>query len=225
MKKILIVFLIVIVIALSSYLGIKSAFLNAYKKTMLDNNTYWEKIKESLDTNTPININANACLDCYEWANLKFNNDFANVSTESLRENGHETTLIFKDNLSIERNIPLPFSTLTKEFQDIISKEKLITEIEIYKYIANNYNKDLNFFSSIKELKEASVINSNAKTVENSLLDIKELTGEYEGYLGTMNNNIKYVVLTVDEVSYSFTFYNNYTENQIIEFISSVVIE
>lgn len=225
MKKILIVFLIAIALVLLSYLGIKNAFFGAYENTILESDTYWKNVKDSLDNNEAITITRNTCTNCYEWANLKFEDNFSGLPTEEASENGKKTSLVFKDNLSIEIGTTSIFSSLSEELQEILKSKDITTDIEVLKYIADNYNKDLGFFTSIKELKESSEINKNAKVLENSLVDIKELNGEYNGYLVTMSNNIKYAVLTVNNVTYSFTFYQNNSDEQIISFIGSIVIE
>ena len=92
-------------------------------------------------------------------------------------------------------------------------------------FIVNNYNKDLNVFSSINNFEKSREINIQTKLWMNSAENITRIEGDYEGYIISMNNDVTYAVITHDADNYVFTFYNNYPISEITSFLSTIVFE
>ena len=91
------------------------------------------------------------------------------------------------------------------------------------KYIVNNYNKNLNIFSSIKNFEKSRAINIQAAIWMNSAESITKIVGDYEGYIISMNNDVTYAVITHAADNYVFTFYNNYPFVELTDFLSTIV--
>lgn len=227
MKKTIIV-IIILGVLLLTYLGIKGAFLYNYNSTLIKETSYLKTFKESLDNNETISIthtNLNSDELYYNFENISFRNDYLQNTTEIIVDENKSKIINFKDDenilLSVRRSDSI--FELTPEFKEILEEENISNDIEIMKYITNNYNKNLNIFSSINSFKKSATINTQAAIWMNSAESITRINGDYTGYIIKMNNDVTYAVIMSNNTNYIFTFYNNYPFAELTNFLSTIV--
>lgn len=143
----------------------------------------------------------------YDNEDIKFRNDFVTGIVEIIG-NGNETkTMNFKNDNDIL----------------LADAENISEDIEIIKFIVNNYNKNLNIFSNIKNFQKSRTINIQTKVWMSSAESITRINGDYTGYIIKMNNDVTYAVIMSNNTNYIFTFYNNYPFAGLTNFLSTIV--
>ena len=230
MKKGLIITAIVLVVLVLIYFGVKGVFLYNYNSTLIEDDTNLVIFKESLAKDEVVSIShteLNSEEIYYDYENIRFRNDFSNSTTEIIGNEDEEKIVNFKndnDVLLTVQKTPSVFE-LTTKFEEILDEENISNDIEIMEFIVNNYNKDLNVFSSINNFEKSREINIQTKLWMNSAENITRIEGDYEGYIISMNNDVTYAVITHNADNYVFTFYNNYPISEITSFLSTIVFE
>ena len=228
MKKGLKIAIIVLGILILFYFGIKGVFLYNYNNTLIADDTYLVMFRESLAKNETISIShtdLNSEEVYYDYEDIKFRNDFVTETVEIIGNEDETKTINFKndnDTLLTVQKVSDVFD-LTAEFKEILNAENISGDIEVIKFITNNYNKDLNIFSSIKDFEQSRTINIQTKMWLNSAESITQIDGDYTGYIVSMNNGVTYAVITHAADNYVFTFYNNYPFAELTNFLSTIV--
>ena len=228
MKKGLKIAIIVLGILILFYFGIKGVFLYNYNNTLIADDTYLVMFRESLAKNETISIShtdLNSEEVYYDYEDIKFRNDFVTGTVEIIGNEDETKTINFKndnDTLLTVQKVSDVFD-LTAEFKEILNAENISGDIEVIKFITNNYNKDLNIFSSIKDFEQSRTINIQTKMWLNSAESITQIDGDYTGYIVSMNNGVTYAVIAHDNANYVFTFYNNYPFAELTNFLSTIV--
>ena len=161
----------------------------------------------------------------YDYEDIKFRNDFVTGTVEIIGNEDETKTINFKndnDTLLTVQKVSNVFN-FTAEFKEILDDENISEDIEIMKFIVNNYNKNLNIFSSIKNFQKSRTINIQAKVWMSSAESITRINGDYTGYIIKMNNDVTYAVIMSNNTNYIFTFYNNYPFIELTNFLSAIV--
>jgi hypothetical protein len=111
--------------------------------------------------------------------------------------------------------------------KELLKKYNLKNDYDIYKYIINHYNDNVNIFSSRDRIKLNSLIKTYANVaVPNS--EINLIKGDVKGYMYTVNDGVIYEVHLINkETNYVFSFYNGkgskyFTFEKVKEFISNI---
>lgn len=228
MKKGIIITAIILMILILVYFGIKGVFLYNYNNTLIEDDTHLIMLKESLTKDETVSIShtgINSEEIYYDYENIRFRNDYFNSTTEIVGNEGETKVVNFKndnDILLTVQKVPSVF-IFTTEFKEILDKENISDDIEIMKFIVNNYNRNLNIFSSVKNFEKSRAINVQAKVWMNSAESITRIVGDYTGYIVNMNNDVTYAVITNNDTNYVFTFYNNYPFAEMTDFLSTIV--
>lgn len=228
MKKGLIITAIVLVVLILIYFGVKGVFLYNYNGTLIEDDTYLVNFKKELAKNETVSITHTDLTSeetYYDYEDISFRNDYLNGTTEIIGNEDETKIVNFKAGEDILLSVQKEASIfeITTEFKEILDEENISNDIEIMKYIVNNYNKNLNIFSSIKNFEKSRAINIQAVIWMNSAESITKIVGDYEGYIISMNNDVTYAVITHDADNYVFTFYNNYPFVELTDFLSTIV--
>ena len=159
MKKGLIITAIVLVVLILIYFGVKGVFLYNYNGTLIEDDTYLVNFKKELAKNETVSITHTDLTSeetYYDYEDISFRNDYLNCTTEIIGNEDETKIVNFKAGedilLSVQKNAGA--FGITTEFKEILDEENISNDIEIMKYIVNNYNKNLNIFSSIKNFEK-----------------------------------------------------------------------
>ena len=112
-----------------------------------------------------------------------------------------------------------------KALANKLESENVKDDLDFLKYMEKHNNDDVKFFMTIRKQKEIYTLNLFKINMLPSLLYVKEINGDYRGYLFKSNRNITEVsILDGFNKRYYFTFIGNYSEEFINEFMNSVII-
>lgn len=222
-KKGIIILLVAIVVVLVIYFGIKGTLLYTYNKTIIADDTDLISLKESINQNKVQNITHVTSEDGYIYNVL--DNSFTIFFAEEmeLRSIGDDTDLFVNSEgkviLTVQEGSPLK-NSFTEDFLKILDDENLSSDVEIISFLLNNYNKELNLFSSVNTLLNSACINVTLNMYSNSADSIETISGDYDGYILNVNDNIL-VVLINESDYYELTFYDA-TIDEVVDIISTV---
>lgn len=238
-KKSLIVILITIGVLAFVYFGIKCFVLYAYNTSIIEDDSHLRVIEKSLDDNAAYNITHTYLEDgedYYVYEDIKMKNKFKEYEELVVNNQSGYKTISFKDENGVKltisksnhnlvdkvrdesKDVGLHYD-LTKDFE----KENITSDIQLIRYMIDNYNKEMNLFSSIHDMKKSMAINMSTKISYTSYDDIATIVGDYNGYIATVGGFIKYVAINHKNENYYFTFYNC-DDSFIYEVVSSLVI-
>jgi len=209
--------------------------------TYIDN-TYTEeseKIIKSLNNEEYITISKKEYQGDYlEYKNVKIANEF----DEFLLQNKliDSDSYILKDTAfftigtkvsEIERlkENELYYIDCEKTIEQIIEKNNLTNDIDLFNYIKTYQFSKKGFFTSIEKIKIDYVVNDYILMSIPSFSKIIYITGDYNGYIYELERGYE-VVLEKDSKQYVFVFANYpgtsyYTKEKVYDLISTIVIE
>lgn len=239
MKKSIKIFLIIFVVLFLVYFGIKGFVLYAYNTSIIEDDSHLRVIEKSLADNAAYHITHTYLEDgeeYYTFENVKIKNKFKEYEELVLNNQSENKTISFKDESGVKltiskssynlvdkvkdesKDVGLHYD-LTKDFE----KENITSDIQLIRYMIDNYNKEMNLFSSIHNMRKSMAINMSTKISYTSYDDIATIVGDYNGYIATVNGFIKYVAINYEKENYYFTFYNC-DDSFVYEVVSSLVI-
>lgn len=112
---------------------------------------------------------------------------------------------------------------LEAEINDYLEKNKITDDESLFKLLSNTRNYTPNIFTSTSKIKDHYGTHLMASITMPAIDKFIELNGDYDGYI-LIINNIKEVHIIKDGKTYSLTFTNK-TEEEILDLISTIVIE
>ena len=112
-----------------------------------------------------------------------------------------------------------------KKLKKIAEKENIYDDIDLIKYMEKHNDDKVKFFMSLKKQKQIYTINNFKLSMLPSIDYIKLVDGYYKGYMHKLTANISEVFIIKNNKGYFFTFVGDYTEQDINEFINTVIIE
>ena len=169
------------------------------------------------------------------FRNLKFKNIFDGY--EKLNEKNDTYKMILKgENGDIGRAIFIgtddqyvyiinnneEYKTLSKS---VIKKENIKDDFDFLKYMEKHNDDKVKFFMTTRRQKQIYSVNEFKSLMLPSIEFIKEVDGDFRGYIFKTNKDIIEVNILKDNKKYYFTFIGNYTDNFVNEFMNTVVIE
>lgn len=223
--------IIIFVLLILVYFGIKAFFLYAYNTSKLTGDNYYsiEKLKEAFDNKEVITIEHNDILeeDYFQFEDLKIRNDFElyNEHNKLYKFKNNDILVGFNKNSSDylvstvkenSKNIGL-FYNLTHDLE----KNNINTNYKLYEYLLENVNQELNIFTSIHNLRKSQAINLSSLIIFNSVDEVVLINGDYDGYI-LKNNNSTSIFIEYDNNYYSIIFYGHYSDDDLYKLISTI---
>ena len=239
MKKGVRIFIIIFGILFLVYFAIKCFVLYAYNTSIIEDDSHLKVIEKSLSDNAVYHITHTYLEDdedYYIYDDIKIKNKFKEYEELDINNQDSHKTVSFKDENGVRLTISKSSNNLVdkvkEESKDVglhydltkdFEKENIISDIQLIRYMIDNYNKEMNLFSSIHDMRKAMAINMSTKISYASYDDISTIIGDYNGYIATVGDFIKYVAINHGNENYYFTFYNC-DDSFIYEVVSSLVI-
>ena len=116
-----------------------------------------------------------------------------------------------------------------KEYKDlsnnVIKKENIKDDLDFIKYMEKHNEDNVKFFMSAKKQKQIYLVNEFKIFMLPSILYVKEIDGYFRGYIFKTHTNISEINILKGNKKYYFTFFGDYTDEFINDFMNSVVIE
>ena len=84
---------------------------------------------------------------------------------------------------------------------------------------------NVKFFMSARKQKQIYLVNEFKIFMLPSILYVKEIDGYFRGYIFKTHTNISEINILKGDKKYYFTFFGDYTDEFINDFMNSVVIE
>lgn len=240
MKKNVKIILIVLGSLLVLYFGIKAFFIYAYNTSKIKDEELESirVIKISLKGNYAAGIYHNYLKEdeeYYIYEDIKFKNIFKDYE-EIITKNDKYPSVSFKDSNGVRFGISKSDENLVDyikeesksmgfyyDLTNIFKENKVYTDIDLFKYLSKNYNKDVNILTMIKKIREYMAINDSVKLALPSVTDFRIIIGDYNGYIMKLNNSISSVHIENNGRYYSLLF-TGYEDSDIYDFIGSIVI-
>lgn len=220
---------IILIIVVFVYLVTTLLIIN-YKKILyynISNNSYYLNVEQK---NT-ININHKDVNDYFQYKNIKIRNDFKNYdvifrdgNTYSSKKDDKTFSISIKEDML--NNILINSNLKNNELDKFLNDNHINNSIDLLYYSLDN-KKNINIYSSIKNIKEQMIIKSTLDYYfglnSNLKYDLYLLNGEYKGVI--MKNKDGGIVELVDKnISYLINIKTNKDLDYIIDLISTIVI-
>ena len=110
-------------------------------------------------------------------------------------------------------------------FNKIAEKENINNDIDLLKYMEKHNDDKVSFFTPYFKQRQIYTINEFKITMLPSIEHIKTLDGYYNGYMYKGTKDSIEAVVIKNNKRYFFTFLGNFSEEYVIDFMNSVVIE
>jgi hypothetical protein len=249
-KKFIIVFIIVLILAIA-YFGYKGFLLINYNVDI--SNILKKQLKDSNETITIIKNNYSSddkVIGFKDLAYKKIEDNFIyneNNSSSDFERPYFSYYLDYKDignftalfRIGIAYNayemLTLPSSDISTfgfsfkgtNRKELLQKYNLKNDYDIYKYIIDHYDDNMNIFSSRDKIELNYLIKTYANVaIPNSNINL--IKGDVKGYMYTVSEGALYEVHLINkETNYVFGFFNGkgskyFTFDKVKEFISNV---
>lgn len=246
-KKIILTITTILVVLVGGYIGYKSYNINKYDVSNLGN-TYQE-ILEKINNKKKITITHQEPEEEYiNFQNISFKNiiegytkevDSSNtmVKYKNEQEKKQFSISIFETYLStlISEDIEIfgnenENKKIVENIEDVTARKRYLEEneitndIELLEFLGKDYKQNLSLFDSINDAKGRYELHFLASIAIPEIKNMTEIVGDYTGYILNVNDKVQEVNLLVDNKRYIIIF-NNFTEEEIHNFISSIKIE
>lgn len=90
--------------------------------------------------------------------------------------------------------------------KNFLLKNNINNDVDLLKYIRDNYYLKNNLFTSVKKMKENYVVNTFVEVALPSVSSTTIVLGDYTGFIFNLKNNIREVHIFKNNKSYIFTF-------------------
>lgn len=109
---------------------------------------------------------------------------------------------------------------------DLLEKNKINNDIELFKYLEKQKNTKNNIFTSVRKMKENYTLHFMVAVMLPSMDNISLIDGDYNGYIFNLKNNMKEVNILKNGKRYVFMFMNTdyFTDEYIEEILNSIEI-
>ncbi len=111
-----------------------------------------------------------------------------------------------------------------KYIKKVFDRNNIKNDIDLMKYFVEHYYDKTTFFNTISKQKEVYFMNVLANILVPSLNNINIIDGDYEGFV-INSNAVKEITIVKNNKRYYFTFIGDRDEENIQEFINTVIIE
>ena len=225
-KKMIAVIMTLVILV---YVGFKIYCYSTYKQ-----NSSVEIQSVNIIGNLTINHHELNEEDYFTFNTIRVNNIFdeyriSNQDNNSIRLNKNEG---LNDVKAIIIGSEEQYTNLLKEdkeyktvFYNIIKRENIKDDVDLLKYLEKHNDDNVTFLMQSKKQKEIYIINKFKENVLPSIYYIKTIDGYYKGYYYKSTANSSEVVIIKNNKKYYFSFLGDYSEEFIIDFMSSVEIE
>lgn len=248
-KKVIVIVGIILVLIVGGYLGYKSYVLKKYDLSNLGNS--YPKILEKINNKNKVTIN-NQKLSEEEYTNfqnIKFKNIVEGYTKEeidsaypimqykneiekkliSISTMENFVSLFTKDGITIlgtmdsNEEIPKDIENSEKR-KNYLEKNNITNDIKLLEFLEKDYEKKASVFDSVNDIEGKYELHYLASLTIPEIKSITEITGDYTGYILNVNDKVQEVTLLINDKKYIITF-SNFTEEEIYDFVSSVIIE
>lgn len=237
-KKILIIFIAIIMIVLIELLSYRFALLQYNKPINGENYKTLEKLDEIIEIENSNNDNLKTYLDI-SYPNFKENFEFAKDKSS----NRYSSYYLYKDDdtYTLLASYKVGFATTyiediytidgikQKDIKRLLEKYEIENNFDVINYLVDHYDDKVNIFSSKDDIMIKYLMNSYANT---KLLSgsFKSISGDLDGFMIISSDNSTIEVsLKKEQKEYFFSFTNGtdsefFTEEYITNFLKSVTI-
>lgn len=252
MKNKKIIFTIIpILVLIGLYFGIKGFYLLHYKTDSITTESY-NSIKEGLAIKDTITVKKSDDLnnDYLTFKNIKIKNDFKNYKKLDNQASNDDVKYALYDE---ENNIVASFwmgtttsyvdmfnnnitlfgiedkRILNGNISEILEKNNITSDIDLFKYLENHKNAKNNIFTSIKKMKEDYILQFMISTAFPITDGITIISGDHQGFMFNIknpnsdNSNIFEARINNNKKVYYFTFINNKNNYFTKEYISNIL--
>ena len=226
-RKIIIFSLLAIIL----YLGFKY-----YCYTMYGRDRSYQLVDIKITGNITLNHNELKEEDYYIFKNIKVKNVFEGFELDN---NSKEDFLkmVKKENSQVVQAIIIgseeqyvDIMKNNKKYKDVFNRiaknENINNDIDLIKYMEEHNDDEVKYFMPLIKQKQIYTINEFKNLMIPSIEYVKLIDGYYEGYMFKSTSNKSYEVAIIkNNKRYFFTFLGNYTEENVNDFMNSVVIK
>ena len=170
-----------------------------------------------------------------EYEEVKSNFDSENQKMFSIDKNSESPKVIasyINENILekfVGENMYKSNPDIAYKFSEFFRQKNINSDIDLYKYIysKNEQNIKNNIFMSEEQMQENVLISSALLLTPHVKDGITLIDGDYNGYMIKLYNSdfdVRWVYITKNGISYKFHF-ANFSDEEIIEFLNSIVIE
>lgn len=244
MKKKVIIASIVLIIL---YFLVKGFFMYYYNVDSMLTDDYQEivdsfKIKDTLTINKKVVDNN----DYLTVKNIKIKNDFKDFEKQKEDNTDYQRYILYDENHNVKaaffmgktytntymlRNDPTFFGVDDKRLSNkvmskILDENNIDNDLELFEFLRKNTNKKINFFTSIKEMKEVYTINLVSAIILPRIDSLTKIEGDYYGFIYNMKDAKEVDILSGNN-RYTFTFFKRdyFTDDYINELLKTIIID
>ena len=111
--------------------------------------------------------------------------------------------------------------------KDFLKDKGISNDIDLFKYLVEHKNDNINIFTSVKEMKGRYALNSLIGLMFPKIEEITLIDGTYAGYVLNLDNDIREVHILYYDKSYVFTFIGDdyFSDEYIYELLDTLVME
>ena len=111
-----------------------------------------------------------------------------------------------------------------KNLSKVLKKENIQDDVDFIKYMESHNDDKVKFLMTLKRQKEIYSINEFKLLMLPSIEYVKEVDGYFRGYIFKTNTSISEINILKNNKKYYFTFFGDYSEEDINDFMNSVII-